>query len=311
MARHRVVILNPRSRNGRAGQAFARIRDGLRRDLGDFDLRLTERPGDATRMVREILRSASHDQILIAGGDGSIHEAVNGYFGDGAPLETAIPLGVINLGTGGDFYRSLLKLNPHYDEALRENRFRRIDCGLTTLDEGREPRYFINITSIGLGGNVNRQMKASSFQSGAAAYFWHSLTALWQYTPPLCRFRIHRESGEWEEIEGPLVNFFVCNAEYSGGGMRWAPLCDLEDGLLDLVLVSGASKLQLVTESNRIYNGEIAKMSGVRQFRATEVIAIPASPVSQEIDGEVREIEGAPPREYRFRVLPKAIPVVL
>ena len=311
MSLRRVVILNPQSRNGLAARAFERLRGGLQELLGKFELVQTEAPGDCTRLVRRILTEQSHDQILLAGGDGSINEAVNGYFVDGKLISEAIPLGVINLGTGGDFFRTLLKLNPKYEAALRDNRFRLVDCGLSTLENGHEPRYFINITSIGLGGDVNRKMKASSFQSGPAAYFWHSLSALLQYNPPACRFRIKAESGVWEEIEGPLVNFFVCNAECSGGGMRWAPGASLEDGLLDLVLVSGATKSQLIAESSRIYTGEIAKMSGVRQFLATEVVAYPATPVSQEIDGEIRKIDGQERHEYHFRVLPKAIPVVL
>jgi hypothetical protein len=52
-------------------------------------------------------------------------------------------------------------------------------------------------------------------------------------------------------------------------------------------------------------------MHGVRQFRATEVVAIPGGPVSQEIDGEIRAASGPVAREYHFRILPAAIPVVL
>lgn len=311
MSTRRVVILNPQSRHGTALRLFERLRRSLERDLGTFDLLLTEAPGDATLKVRGILTERSHDQILIAGGDGSINEAVNGYFADGLPIDTVIPLGVLNLGTGGDFYRTLRKLNPRYDEALRENRSRRVDAGLTTLEEGRDPRYFLNISSIGLGGEVNRRMKASGFQAGAAAYFWHSLTGLLGYDPPPCRFRLREASGQWQEFEGPLVNLFVCNGEYSGGGMRWAPDCDVADGLLDLTLVSGVGKWRLISGSKRIYDGGIARMSGVRQFRATEVSAYPARPVSQEIDGEIRGVSGSAAREYHFRILPAAIPLVL
>jgi diacylglycerol kinase family enzyme len=307
----RVVILNPKSRNGAAGKAFARMRGSLESDLGPFELILTEAPGDCTRKVRSLLTAQSHDQILIAGGDGSINEAVNGYFVGGIPLSSGIPLGVINLGTGGDFFRTLRKLNPQYNDALRENRWRRIDCGWTALEDGRDPRYFINITSIGLGGEVNRRMKASRFQAGTAAYFWHSLTGLLSYEPPPCRIRFREASGLWQECEGPLVNLFVCNGESSGGGMRWAPGSSLEDGLFDLVLVSGVGKWPLIVGSRRIYNGEIARMPGVRPFRATEVVAFPGRPVSQEIDGEIRGVSGPAAREYHFRILPGVIPVVL
>ncbi|MBI3395727.1 MAG: hypothetical protein HY042_07830 [Spirochaetia bacterium] len=307
----RVVILNPKSKNGKAAKAFERLRGDLEKDIGAFELVLTEGPGDCTAKVRKILKSESHEQVLIAGGDGSVNEAVNGYFENGKPLSSNIPLGVINLGTGGDFYKTLRKRNPRYHEALRENQFRKIDCGLTTLEKGADPRYFINITSMGLGGDVNRQMKASAFQRGMPAYFWHSLTSLFKYSPPDCRFRIKKPSGDWEELEAKLVNFFVCNAEYNGGGMRWAPKSDFEDGVLDLVLVSDVSKTKLVTESHRIYSGDIAKMTGVREFHGTEVEAFPARTVSQEIDGEVRHMDYLRTHEFYFRIMPKSIPAVM
>lgn len=311
MAIKRIVILNPKSKNGKAMKAFERLRPDVEKDIGPFELLLTTGPRDCTAKVRDILKKEACDQILIAGGDGSINEAVNGYFENEKPLTTRIPLGVINLGTGGDFYKTLRKRNPEYHKALRENSFRIIDCGLTTLEKGHDPRYFVNITSIGLGGDVNRQMKASRFQQGMPAYFWHSLTSLFKYSPPQSRFRIKGKDGQWQEFEAGLVNFFVCNAEYNGGGMHWAPKSDFEDGLLDLVLISDVSKMKLVTESHRVYSGDVAKMTGVREFHGTEVEVFPVRTVSQEIDGEVRDMDYFRTHEFYFRIVPKALPMIM
>lgn len=307
----RIVILNPKSKNGGAMKAFERLRPEIEKDIGLFDLYLTTGPDDCTLKVRETLKKKSYDQILIAGGDGSVNEAVNGYFENEKSLSGSIPLGVINLGTGGDFYKSLRKRSHDYHVAIRDNRNRLIDCGVTTLEKGHDPRYFINITSIGLGGDVNRQMKASWFQKGMPAYFWHSLSSLFKYSPPKCLFKIKNPQGEWKEIQAGLVNFFVCNAEYNGGGMHWAPASDLEDGVFDLVLISDASKLKLVTESHRVYSGDIGRMSGVQEFHGVEVHVIPERTVSQESDGEVRSMDYLRTHEFFFRILPKSIPVIL
>ena len=72
-------------------------------------------------------------------------------------------------------------------EALKNNSFKLVDCGLTTLQHGKDPYYFINITSIGMGGDMNRQMKASSFQYGMAAYFLSYTDVLFKYTPAKCK----------------------------------------------------------------------------------------------------------------------------
>ncbi len=306
----RVVILNPRSKNGAALKAFNKLKPELHRALGPFDVYQTIAPGDATSRVRAILKNDEYEQILIAGGDGSINEAVNGYFAEGKLIGKS-PLGVINLGTGGDFYKTLQRDSDNYSQALVENRTRMVDCGLTTLERGLDPRYFINITSIGLGGDVNRQMKASSFQSGMPAYFYHSLTSLLKYSPPQCKFVFKQPDGQTQEVSAGLVNFFVCNAEYNGGGMRWAPSSDLEDGVFDLVLVSDVPKHKLITESHKIYSGKVREMTGVREFHASEVSAIPERTVSQEIDGEVRDMDHLRTHEFHFKIVPKSLPIVL
>lgn len=307
----RIVILNPKSKNGAALKAFNRLKPGLHKSLGHFDIYQTTGPGDATRRVREILENNEADQILIAGGDGSINEAVNGFFKDGKLIRSDVPLGVINLGTGGDFFKTLTKMNASYEAALVENRMRMVDVGLTTLEKGIDPRYFINITSIGLGGDVNRQMKASSFQTGMPAYFYHSLTTLFKYSPPQCRFTLKHADGSATELNTGLVNFFVCNAEFNGGGMRWAPGSSIEDGVLDLVLVSNVPKRKLITESHKIYSGQVSTMSGVSEYRAVEIVAVPERTVSQEIDGEARDMDHLRTHEFHFKVLPRAVPVIL
>ncbi|MCE9499453.1 MAG: YegS/Rv2252/BmrU family lipid kinase [Leptospira sp.] len=308
----RIVILNPKSRHGLALKAFDRQRPLLEKNLGSFDLYLTDSPKDCTRKVSEILSRKEYKQILIAGGDGSINEAINGYFNkDGKVINASIPLGIINLGTGGDFFKTINKRSADYHKALRENNFKLIDCGLSTLEDKKNPHYFINITSIGMGGEVNRQMKSSKFQLGVAAYFYHALTVLFKYEPPVCRIKYKSPDGKWNEFETGIVNLFVCNAEFNGGGMRWAPNYDLEDGIFDIVIVSNVSKIKLVTESHKIYSGKVSTMTGVREFHATEMHVVPVRTISQEIDGEVREIDFLKTHEFHFKMLPKAIPVIM
>lgn len=307
----RIVILNPNSRHGASGKMFNKIRKNLEDHLGSFDIYTTAAPKDCTRRVREILLKKEYDQILIAGGDGTVNEAVNGYFENGHLIQTEIPIGIINLGTGGDFLKTISKQSVNYQNALKNNSFKRVDCGLSTLEHGKEPIYFINITSIGLGGDMNRQMKASSFQMGMAAYFYHSLTVLFKYTPAKSKIRIKQVDGSWQELESEIVNFFICNAKISGGGMIWAPEANVEDGILNLVLVSNVPKRKLITESHKVYSGKIATMSGVTLFTGVEIHVIPERTLSQEFDGEIREMDFLQTHEFYFKVIPKSIPVVM
>ena len=307
----RIVILNPKSRHGASRVAFEKIRTNLENELGFFDIYFTTAPKDCTRKVKEILQKKEYEQILIAGGDGSISEAVNGYFENNHPIQTNIPIGIINLGTGGDFIKTIHKNTSNYINALKNNSFQLVDCGVSTLEQGKSPIYFINITSVGMGGDVNRQMKASTFQMGVAAYFYHTLKVLFQYKPAKCKIEFKSPDGSINNLESEIVNFFICNAEFSGGGMAWAPNSSITDGVFDLVLVSNVSKMKMILESHKVYTGKVGKMTGVSEFKATEVSVYPERTLSQEYDGEVREMDYMQTHEFHFKILPKSIPMIM
>lgn len=305
----RLVLLNPKSNHGRAARKYYQMHPHLVQEFGNFELYETKAALDATRRVREALRSGNYDQILVAGGDGSINEALNGYFENGKIISQKIPLGILNLGTGGDFYRTVKKINPRYSRALYENQFRLVDCG-RVLASGRPERYFINVTSAGMAGHVLKSLKSSTFQRGAVAYFFHTLKGLAGYTPTPSQIELTGSDGRTQTIERSILNFFVCNAGYSGGGMHWAPAASLEDGNLNLVVISNVSKLGLVLESYKIYMGKIANVTGVEEFQASKVTIRPRAELTYEMDGEMVE-SSEPIREIQYSVLPGAFPLVI
>ena len=306
----RLIILNPASRNGAAKKTFVAQKAKWQELLGDFTVYHTTGPGDATREVTKVLRNRTADQILVAGGDGSINEASRGYWHDGKLIRNDVPLGIINLGTGGDFYKSVTSASENYEEALVENRFSRIDSALVR-DSFLIERTFINISSVGLAGEMLGRLKKSSFQKGAAAYFYHTLRSLIAYEPRAVTVVWEDEKGETQTRETELINGFVCNGRYSGGGMQWAPLAELNDGLLRVTLITGRRKLPLVLQSRKLYAGKIEKFPGAETFAAKRVRFCFKSPVSLETDGESIATESEGPVEYEFSVKEKSFPLNL
>ncbi len=306
----RLIILNPASRHGAAKKTFVAQKARWKAVLGDFEVYHTTGPGDATREVTKVLRNRSADQILIAGGDGSINEASRGYWHDGKLIRDDVPLGIINLGTGGDFYRSVTSASDDYEAALVENRFTRIDSALVRDDNHME-RAFINISSVGLAGEMLGRLKASSFQKGAAAYFYHTLRSLISFEPRDVTVLWEDAKGETQSRDTELINGFVCNGRFSGGGMQWAPLAELNDGLLRVTLITGRRKLPLILQSGKLYAGKIEKFPGAETFAAKRVRFCFKSPVSLETDGEpiARGKEG--PVEFEFSVVAKSFPLNL
>lgn len=307
---NRLIILNPRSRHGKAGRMFESLRPGWERKLGPFDLHLTTGPGDATAKVRSVLRNGGVDQILIAGGDGSINEAFNGYWDEGVISSSTIPLGIINLGTGGDFHRTVSGFSADYESALIENRYRLVDAASVTPGDGI-PRYFLNISSIGMAGEMLRRLKSSPFQAGASAYFFHTLRTLLRYHPTRVGIDLVDGSVTPRSLEVDMLNLFVCNGCYSGGGMQWAPTAQLDDGLLCLTVISGRRKWPLIIQSRKLYRGEIDRFPGAITFNVTGVTVRSASAVSLETDGEVVGLSPAAAETFYFEVLPRVFPLVL
>ena len=307
----RVIILNPQSRHGRAGRLFEQQREEWEKRLGEFELLLTTAPGDATRKVRAILEGRDVDQILIAGGDGSINEAMRGYWDGERFTTTDIPLGLINFGTGGDFIRTVRASSEDYDDALDRNRFRMVDAACVTTGDG-ETRPFLNIASIGMAGAMLRRLKRSQFQAGSAAYFYHSLRTLLAFEPKAVVIEATLPDGGKRTIEADLLNAFVCNGRFSGGGMQWAPGAELDSGRFRVTLIRGGNKAALVRHSRKIYSGKLEDFPGTETFDATELVAKCDDPLSLETDGEVAEtMTDQASHEFRFRLMPRTFPLVL
>ncbi|MGB3120818.1 MAG: YegS/Rv2252/BmrU family lipid kinase [Verrucomicrobiales bacterium] len=308
----RLVVLNPASRNGKSARDFEALLPALRHRWGNFKIHRTREPGDASSTVRAAIRERAFDIIIAAGGDGTVHEIVNGYFDGDQILTRDIPLGIIDLGTGGDFFRTVSAASDDYSRALDEGRFASVDCGKVTrnLDGGPWHR-FLNIASAGLGGLMLQSLKRSRFQAGAAAYFYHSLKTLLRFTPGPVEIESISLDGSRESREVDLINFFVCNGRFSGGGMQWAPGASLTSGCFNLTLIRGPRKLPLVLHAGKVYSGQISRFPGAQFWQSKEVVLRHRQPLSVEVDGEIiAEAAGESLREIRFSLDERIFPLI-
>ena len=163
-----IFVVNPHAGNGTTGKEWPRISKMAQEILGPFEARLTGGPGDATRITRDHLLKGA-DRVICVGGDGTLNEVVNGFVDEKNPLRKDAVLGFLPNGTGCDFIRTLpipsgleASLNT-----IREDHIRTIDLGYIRFlnHEGRTcTRYFHNIASFGLGGEVvDRVNRTSKF----------------------------------------------------------------------------------------------------------------------------------------------------
>ncbi len=161
-----LIIINPRSANGRAGRNRSQIDAALRARLPyAFDTVFTERQGHATQLARGA--AGRCERIVVLGGDGTLNEVVNGLVHEDGPVNPALALGIIRYGTGGDFARGLgipARLDGAIDR-LAGGTVREVDVGKVTYrtPDGEEGvRYFINEAEIGMGAAVCEAVNRNS-----------------------------------------------------------------------------------------------------------------------------------------------------
>ncbi|MFQ5533954.1 MAG: diacylglycerol/lipid kinase family protein [Sphingomonadales bacterium] len=306
------VIVNPASRNGGTLRRWHKLAPKIEATLGRFKTEFTERPGHATELARQALKAGA-GRIIVVGGDGTLHEVVNGFFEHGAPINPHAVLGLLPIGTGADFARSLGL--PKHPEAqigvLHQARTRRIDVGLVRCrDEDGEPyqRYFANLSSFGLSARVAGAVNSAKLPKRLGGPFAYALPALQALVSHHnSRLRLTFDGGRMQELTSAFV--VAANGRYCGGGLKLAPESELADGQLDVIVVGDIGVLDGVAYIGRVYKGTHLRHPKIDQYRTTRLVAEaldPAIPVAIEADGEAF---GALPAE--IEILPRALKVIV
>ena len=249
--------------------------------------------------------------IIACGGDGTISEVANGILESGADAE----LGILPSGTGGDLRRTLKIPARAADAAamLRQGQGIRIDVGRVEFQDragARANRYYLNVASCGMGGEVIRRVEensagwvatASRRIGGQLSYALASLQTTVAFTKPTLRIQLD----DRPEFRLVVANLCVANARYFGGGMKIAPEAKLNDGLLDVVAVGDLSTVEILTNVYKLYLGTHLGLQKVQHTLARRIRMSTANPdevVLIEIDGELL---GTLPAE--FEILPRAL----
>jgi YegS/Rv2252/BmrU family lipid kinase len=305
-----LIIVNPASAGGATGDAWPKVASDVRRHFGAFEVAFTERGGEAVEIAERAARTGRR-LVIACGGDGTISEVANGLL----RAESEAELGVLPSGTGGDFRRTLGVPSRTADAArhLREGATCAMDAGRVRFVNAcgeEESRFFVNVASFGMGGDVINRVKSRSglpagaarLLGGKASFAAAALQAALAFEKPAVRVSL--DGGAVSQLT--VANFCVANARYFGGGMKIAPNAKVDDGRFDVVAVGDVSALTVLANSYRLYLGTHLGMQEVRHALAARVRAESAdgSLVKLEVDGE---LVGRLPAE--FEVMPGALRV--
>jgi YegS/Rv2252/BmrU family lipid kinase len=302
-----LVVVNPAAAGGGAKRRFRKLEAKVRACLGDVDVEWTRAPRDAERIVREAVR-AGVPRVIVAGGDGTMREAVAGALSAG--VRDPAEIGLLPLGTGGDLRRTL-GIPRDIDaalEAIVRGDARPLDAGRASF-RGRDAEdaetFFVNVASIGVSGLITELVNtAPKALGGRISFLIGTLRGLLRYAAPPVRLRLDGEPF----YEGPLVLAAAANGGWFGGGMHVAPDAIPDDGVFDVVVVPDFGKARLVRDLPRIYSGTHVRVEGVLSARGRVLEAEPVKAGDEvwlEIDGESL---GQLPA--RFEMLPGALRIV-
>lgn len=282
-----VFIVNPSSGNGSTGREWHRIEAVARERLGAFETCFTTGPGDATSLTRRKLLDGC-DRVICVGGDGTLNEVVNGFMDESGPIRPEALLGFVPSGTGCDFCRSI-NLNIGLENCLdmiRTGRFRIIDLGRVKYQDhqGRSCiRYFHNITSFGLGGEVVDRVNRTSKACGPfLSFIWATIVGIFLYSKKHVRFHVD----EGPPQDATILNIAVANGQYHGGGMQVAPDARVDDGLFHIAVIGNLRLPEIFWHLPKLYNGNIKKVKKVTTLTGRKVFAISEQTVLLDMDGE-------------------------
>jgi diacylglycerol kinase (ATP) len=291
------LIANPAARGGWIGQQWHALSGRLRANLGDVELRLTERVGHGAILAQELI-AAGCDTLISFGGDGTHSEICHGIMKSGRGRQVA--LGILHAGTGGDF-RRMIEDSHDFDKScalIKKRPTHLVDVGWVqyVTDAGETAdRYFLNITSLGMSGLVDRFVAESKIRArGTAAYLLATLRAQARYKPAQVVVHVDGESHGPYDISAVCV----CNGRWAGGGMMFAPEASLADGLFDVIVIKAASTLRGLPVMAGLYKGNHVKSSLVDTFRGKDVqVDVLKNRAWMDIDGEA---PGVAPAEFRI-----------
>jgi diacylglycerol kinase (ATP) len=306
------LILNPVAGADEALGAIAVINEQLRAEFGDLDIAITTGPGDAESAAERAAREGV-TRLFVAGGDGTLNEALNGVH-RAAALDR-VTFGIIPLGTGNDF-AAALGISGELEDALAAlGAHREVAVDVGVLND----RVFVNVSAGGFIGEVSDAVTPGlKTVAGKMAYLIGGAQVLLSYEPVTARVAPIGEcivvspgaSIGAAPMEGPqaiaprdvdLYLFAVCNSRLVGGGRLIAPEAVADDGWLDVCVIEAMPTLEFVALLRAVADGEHVDDPRVAYLRVQELQLSFDRPIKVNTDGQVLETTAC-----HYRVLPDA-----
>ncbi|MBQ0006653.1 MAG: diacylglycerol kinase family lipid kinase [Alistipes sp.] len=301
------VIVNPKAGGGKVEEDWSIIRRELIAHGVLFDAVFTEHRYHAIELTISGIRQGYRKFISI-GGDGTLHELVNGIFLQKEVPSSEFTIGVISAGTGNDWIRMHGDISDRQKniEAILKGQTIRQDIVKVTYTEScvQGIRYMVNIGGIGYDSNVCQRCNNLKLagRRGPMVYINSAIKSLIGRT---FTHSVITVDGK-QFFQGKYFSIGLGNGRFCGGGMIQTPDAEIDDGLLNITVIKKVSKLRVVLHLKDLFKGTIYNIDGVIHTTGKKITVSTSSPDRVEVDGEV---VGETP--VTFEILPQALKVIV
>ena len=299
-------IVNPNSRSRRGGKIWEKVQKKLEEQQINYEVYLTERRKNAAKISAALTNDTEEKTLVVLGGDGTVNEVLNGI----QNFEHII-LGYIPTGSSNDFARGMkIPKDPirALDLVLHPKSVHQMDIGV--VDYGQKSRRFAVSAGIGFDAVICHQASVSKLKAalnkiglGKLTYAGIAIDRLIKDDTVQAKVIFDQD----RELDFREVYFAaVHNQQYEGGGFKFCPDADPGDRKLDVILVSGLKKWQVIRTLLFAFQGKHVGKNGISNFQCEEVKIQFSQARAVHTDGEAVFLK----REVQMRLLPQQIRVI-
>ena len=280
------IILNPHAGSGRGKKDHAEILKRLTKADFQYELAVSEFPKHIIQLTIDAIEHGFRN-LIIAGGDGSLNEVVNGIFSQTFCFPEEITVGMIPVGTGNDWIKTFGIPNYYKDavKILKRGKIMRQDVGRITFTENdvKKTCYFANMAGFGFDAMVatkTNQLKNNG-RTGISLYLQALGSSFLNYQTA----RIHLII-DGREIDELIFTVSIGIGKYNGGGMMQAPEAVPDNGLFQVTIIRKIGLFGILRNLAGLYSGKYVNDYRVSTFQAKNISISSAQKVAGEADGE-------------------------
>ena len=261
------AIINPTSGNGSSRKKWPQIKSLLESYKFDFDFAFTKHENHSPELLQRAIENGILN-IICVGGDGTLHNIVNGILNQSIAPSSEINIGVIPIGTGNDWVKTH-NIPNDFEKAIqiiKNGNKKTQDLGkIEFLNEDKKSVYFNNLAGVGFDGFVvSKVHKYKHF--GALAYLAGSVLGLFSFKNFKSKLVV-----DGKEISSKTLMVLVGLCNYSGGGMQLTKEANPFDGLFDISIAKNIGKLDIIKNLTKLFNGKIVNHKKVETLKSNAI----------------------------------------